>query len=95
MNFPPMIMRVIVDKEDQYVNLWVPLFLIAPICLIFMFAFFVVMLPFALLATILMWRWDWWRPIFYFWPSVLRVFSALRGLEVDVDNEDQVYIAFK
>ncbi len=95
MNFPPMLMRVLIDKEAHYVNLWLPLFLIAPLGFIVLFAVFLLLLPFALMATIVLWLFDVWRPIIYFWPGMLGLLAALRGLEVDIENDDQVYIAFK
>ena len=91
-----MVMRVFIDTEDHYINLWLPLFIIGPFAFIILFILFLLLLPFMLIASIILWRWDFWRPTFYFWPAIFSLLAGLRGLEVDIDHhEDQVYIAFK
>jgi hypothetical protein len=53
-------------------------------------------LPFALLAMLFTWRAaEWWRPMLFSMPALMRLLCHLPGLKVDVAGKDgHVYIAF-
>ena len=96
MNFPPMIMQIQISRQDGGFNLWLPLFIIFPIVVIIMAALFLLLLPLMLIAAVILWRLGLWRPLFFFWPTVLGCLSATRGLEVDISqNQEQVFFSFK
>ena len=96
MNMPPMTMQMKIRKPDRDFGLWLPLFIIVPLVGIIAFALFLVILPFLLIAVIVQWRRGLWRPLLFFWPAVITLFTALRGLEVDIDNNrEKVYLSFK
>jgi len=96
MNFPPMIMQIQISRKDRGFNLWLPLFIIFPIVVIIIAALFLLLLPLMLIAAVILWRLGLWRPLFFFWPAVFGCFCAMRGLEVDIDQDDaQVFISVK
>ncbi len=98
MNFPPMVMRIIIDRRDRGINLWLPLFIIAPFTFIILFAIFLLLLPLILIGAIVMWiiglRW----PIRMFFKAIgvsTAIMFALRGLKVDVNSgTERVFISF-
>jgi hypothetical protein len=95
MKWPPYLLKVRFRNPDHTFALWLPLFLIWPIVLGFLLAIFLVLLPFALLAVIFSWRYDWLGSLFLSLPAILRLFSQLPGLVVDVDGKQgHVYIEF-
>jgi hypothetical protein len=91
MNRPPMLMHLRFQNDQRRFGLWVPLFLFAP----FLLAFLIVLSPFIFISVLLFWE-DWGRWLTQtVWTSLVSLFS-LRGLEVDVQNENQCfYIAVK
>lgn len=101
MNIPPMIMRMKIRKPDRDFGLWLPLFIIIPLVGIIAFALFLVVLPILLIAVLVMWRrklWrrKLWRPLIFFWPAVITLGTALRGLEVDINKKgEQMFLSFK
>jgi hypothetical protein len=75
-------------------GLWIPLFLIGPLVLVFLLAIFIILLPFALLALIFTWRWEWLNWVVKGIPAIFHVLCSLSGVRVDVDTTDaKVYIA--
>ena len=95
MNFPTMVMRVIINHRDRGINLWLPLFIIGPFVFFILFAIYLLLLPLMVLASILLWRLDLWKPYLSFWHVFFTFSAALRGFEVDINNENQIYIAFE
>ncbi len=95
MNWPPYVMKLKVRNPRHDVGIWLPLFLLGPIALVFLLAFFAIVLVFAILATVFTWQLKWWRPVIVGFPAVLRVLWSLKGLAVDVQgNDGQVEIKF-
>ena len=96
MNWPPYMMRLRIKNPHHGFALWLPLFLIWPIALAFFLAAFLILLPFALLATLFTWQTGWWRPLLLGIPAIIRVLCSLGGLTVDIDgNDGQVQIIFR
>ena len=93
MKWPPYLMKLGIVNEGHRFWLWIPLFLIGPIALVFLLAIFLIILPFALLALIFTWRWDWLEWAVMGVPAIFRVVCNLPGVKVDVDTADaKVYI---
>ena len=68
------------------------LFLLFPVLLVIL----LVALPFLLLAALFLWSFGWGRAPLLFIPVMLRIFWALRGLEIDVKSKNEkVLISFK
>ena len=94
MKWPPYIMKLRINNGRHNFGLWIPLFLIGPIVLVFLLAIFIILLPFALLALIFTWRWDWLRWVVMGIPAIFRVLCSMPGVRVDVDaSEVKVNIA--
>ena len=88
-------MRVKIDQPDTRVNLWLPLFFILPIVFIIGLSLFVLLLPLILLASVIFWRFGWFRLLIYSLPVVIGCLFALRGLKVDVNGgSERVLISF-
>lgn len=85
MKWPPYIMKLRFYNGRHRFGLWLPLFLIGPIVLVFLLAIFIILLPFALLALIFTWRWDWLNWVVRGIPAILQVICNLPGVKVDVD----------
>jgi hypothetical protein len=95
MKWPPYLLRLRFENQNHSFGLWLPLFLIWPIVLVFLLVVFIILLPFALLALIFSWQFDWLYSLLKAVPAIFRLFSHLPGLTVDVDSgEGQVYIEF-
>ena len=90
MNYPPMIMRLKVQKQGRGINLWMPLFIIGPIFAIFALAFSLVLLPFCLLVAIIFWRPRMLKRLFFFWAAAFILTGAMRGLQVDIKKGPDV-----
>ena len=89
MKYPPTMMRMkVIQPEKRAVNLWLPLFIIVPIVGIIALAAFLVLLPLLLIGALVFWRLGLWRKLLLFWPVTLGVYTALRGLEIDVEQTD-------
>lgn len=84
MNWPPFLMKLSIN--DFW--LWIPLFLIGPIVLLFLLAVCLIILPFALLALILTWRWDWMDWVVRGVPAIYNVLCSLKGVKVDINGAD-------
>ena len=91
MNRPPMLMHLRFQNDKKRFGLWIPLFLFAP----FLLAFLLVLSPFIFISVLLFWE-DWGKWLVQtVWTALVSLFS-LRGLEVDVQNENQCfYVAVK
>jgi hypothetical protein len=95
MSWPPYLLKIRIENEDNSFPIWLPLFIIGPIVLILLLAVFIIILPFVLLSMIFTWELGWWRPVFLFIPAFFRLITQLPGLQVDVGKENsRVYIVF-
>ena len=93
MNRPPLMMRIRVKNHgSRGINIWLPLFLIFPFFLILIVA----LAPLALLAAIVLLPFGMARMLLIA-PAMFGIFHAMRGLEVDVDeeNKERVLISIK
>lgn len=97
MNRPPYLMRVKINEPNSGMkNLWIPLFLILPVISIILIVIMLILAPFVLLVTIILWRFEWFRILLLTVPLVLRCLCSLRGLEVNVNNgNEKVFISIK
>ncbi|MBN1368074.1 MAG: hypothetical protein JW967_09120 [Dehalococcoidales bacterium] len=95
MSWPPYLLKIRIENEDNSFPIWLPLFIIGPIMLILLLAVLIILLPFVLLSLIFTWQLGWWRPVFLFFPALFRIIAQLPGLKVDVGSHSgRVYIAF-
>ena len=90
MNRPPYLMRIHIDKPDsKKINLWIPLFIILPVIAIILLPFILILAPFVLIAAVVLWRFGWGKMLLIAPPVVFGCLCALRGLEVDVNNNNE------
>jgi len=78
----PYLMRVQVKNENRRINLWLPLFVIFPVVAVLL----LLMLPFMLLAAVILWPFGWGKALIGIIPAVGRCICAMRGLQVDVED---------
>ena len=88
MNRPPMLMRIRVKSEDRNFGLWLPLFLLLPLALVVL----IIISPLVFIVCLIWPDWGLWA------LKVLKAafvsFTAMRGLEVNVqDGRRQVYVS--
>jgi hypothetical protein len=96
MKWPPYALSVRIKNPRHSLGFWLPLFIIGPIALAFMLAFLVIVLVFAVVATVFTWQLKWWRPICVGFPALLRLLWSLRGLSLDVQTKGgQIDIRFQ
>lgn len=86
MKWPPYLLKLRFKDDRHEVGLWLPIFLLGPVALVFVLAFFVILLVFAILATVFAWQVRWWKPVILGMPALLRLFWSLRGLILDVEG---------
>ncbi|OGO30357.1 MAG: hypothetical protein A2Z29_09870 [Chloroflexi bacterium RBG_16_56_11] len=92
MNRPPMLMHLHFQNDDRRFGLWLPLFLLVPLLL----AFLIVLSPLIFVAALILWPTGWVGWAARATKAVLVSLFSLRGLEVDIQNENQCfYIAVK
>lgn len=93
MNWPPSVMRIRIQRQQHRgIGLWLPLFIILPIVFVLTLA----LAPLVLLAAAILWRRGLGRLLLIGGPMILNCLCALRGLEVNVENEKEcVFISFK
>jgi len=90
MKWPPMLMRVKIQGEDNDFGLWLPLFLLWPLVLIL----FVVLSPLLLIAIIILWPSGWGKWTLQILKVALGVLCSMRGLRVDIlDHDNKVFIS--
>lgn len=88
MMWPPSIMSVRIRRF----RLWLPIILVWLVAA----AIWIVALPLLLLCAILTGQRRYVRSLLLIGPAVFRLFSALRGLTVEVQaRSDRVFIAFR
>jgi hypothetical protein len=88
MRWPPYLLKFGFHNGRHYFGLWIPLFLIGPVVLVCLLAIFIMLLPFAFLALVFTWRWDWLNWVVMGIPAIGRVLCSLPGVRVDVDAAD-------
>ena len=89
---PPSILRVAIKTDSRDFNIWLPLFAIWPFILLAA----IVLAPVVLALAIVFWWTRWAKPMLYSGPMFYAIFCALRGLEIDVQNQDKhVHISFE
>ena len=92
MNRPPMFLGLRFGKRDGKFRLWLPLFILFP----FLVVILLLMVPFLLLAALVLWSFGWGKPFLLFIPVLLNLLWALRGLEIDInDKGEKVFISIK
>ncbi len=92
MTVPPSVLRVRVLDGDSRVSLWIPLILVWPLAV----AVYLVFLPIIVVAAGVTWRSGLGKPILFGGPALFRLYCALRGLEVKVDEPgESVLVYFK
>ena len=92
MTLPPTIMRLRIQTDERRFGLWLPLFLIWPLIALLV----VLLFPIVLILGILLWPTGWGKPLLLGGPALLRVFCALRGIEINVEKPtEQVFISFR
>ncbi len=92
MMWPPSVLTIKIKKESRDFSLWLPLFAFWPFLLLAAIA----LAPVVLVLTIVFWRSGWGRPMLYSGPMFFAMFCALRGLEIDVQNQGKlVHLSFK
>jgi hypothetical protein len=84
MNRPPCIMHVKIKNRDTKFGLWLPLFLIYPVIAVILIA----LAPLALLAALIVLPLGYARTVLCA-PALFSVICAMRGLEVDIINNDE------
>lgn len=88
---PPLILRLAISNQRHHVSLLLPLFLILPIVVMAL-----VLLPIIILAAIILWPFDWGKPLLICSPVLIVCLYALHGFEVDLKQGDQLLlISFK
>ena len=91
MIWPPSLLHVRFKCRERHVNIWLPLFLLWPLLLVLALMLF----PFVLVASLVVWYKDWGKPLFLFYPAVYHLFCALRGLRIDIrQGSDVVFFSF-
>ena len=92
MNRPPYMMKVRINNPDTKFSLWLPLFLIYPLLAVIM----LVLLPFVLVAAIVLWLMGWGKTLFIIPFAIFGCINAMRGLEVQVeDSQEKVLVSVK
>jgi hypothetical protein len=80
MNYPPLLMRLAIGRRRFPV--WLPLFLLWPVAA----ALAIVLAPLVLLAALILWPSAWGKLVLLSGPILLRILSALRGLELNLNR---------
>ena len=92
MTFPPSLLRVRVQTHRRRVGLWIPLILIWP----FVLLLGILLYPLVIVAAIIFWPRGWGRPILLLGPLLFGLFTAIRGLEVRVEQPStRVLVSFR
>ena len=92
MSLPPSLLRVRIQGAKRRFGLWLPLFLAWPPLVLLALALF----PLVLLLAALLWHRGWGKPLLLAGPAFFRLFCALRGLLIEVeDPSHKVYINIK
>lgn len=80
----PMVMRMTIQgKEKRRVNLWIPVILIW----ILLLALMLMMLPFVLLAGLILWKQGYGKALFLIVPMLFVLIFSMSGLKLDIESE--------
>ena len=91
MIFPPSIMRLRIVNQQRRFSVWLPLL---PLWLLAL-TIGVLLSPLVLILALLLWPFGWGKALLLTGPWLFRVFCALRGLSISVDEpSEEVYIYF-
>ena len=92
MIWPPSLLGIRIRGVKRGFILWLPLFLVWPPFLLAALVLF----PFVLLLSLLLWPLGWGRTLLLMGPWFFRLFCALRGLVIDVKSgTNRVYIVIR
>ena len=102
MMFPPVLLRVHINNGRHNIRFWLPLFIIGIPATLLLIVVALLLLPFALLAALVMLcigqgKWVAIAGVILLrgGPRLLAVLCALRGLTVDVGSKtEKVYVSF-
>ena len=90
--FPPSVLRIRVRDNDHNIGLWLPLILVWPLVVLVD----IVLSPLILLLSLILWPSGYGKPLLFAGPLVFRLFCALRGLTVSVEQRsERVLVYFK
>ncbi len=85
MIWPPSVLRLRIHNQRRHFGLWLPLFLIWPLMLVI----FLALSPLILVLAIILWPSGMGKPILLAGPVLFRIFCALRGFEVNVEQPSE------
>jgi len=88
MNWPPMLLQLGIKNRRNHIRLWIPLFIVMLIA----FVFVLLLAPFVLITTIILWPFGWGKPLLLGGPAIFRCLCALRGLKVDIKEGNQLIL---
>ncbi len=89
MNWPPLLLHLrIPSKNEGFIGLWLPWFLVYPILLLLM----LIALPFVLIAAIFMVPAGRARPLIMAGPYLWRLLFAMRGLKLDIQTGNRTML---
>ncbi|MBT99578.1 MAG: hypothetical protein CL902_13285 [Dehalococcoidia bacterium] len=89
---PPWLLHLRVKGKNRGFRLAFPLFVIWP----FLLLTAVLLAPIVLTLAVVFWSTGWRRPMLSSGPRFFTMFCALRGLEIDVQNQDKhVYLSIR
>jgi hypothetical protein len=85
-----MLMHIKVQDEEHDFGLWLPLFLLLPLALVVL----IILSPLILIGVLILWPSGWGTWALDVLKAAWGTLSALRGLEVDIqDNEKHLYVS--
>lgn len=88
MNWPPMLLQLGIKNRRNNIRLWIPLFIVMLIA----FVFVLLLSPFVLITTAILWPFGWGKPLLLGGPAIFRCLCALRGLKVDIKEGNQLIL---
>ena len=92
MTFPPSFVRIRVHSDGRRIGIWFPLLLVWPLAVLVGVA----LSPLVLLLALVLWPSGWGKPLLLAGPATFRLFCALRGLTVRVEEQsERVLVYFK
>ena len=91
MTLPPSILRLRMRTRDRRFGLWFPIIAVWPLAALLI----LVASPLVVIFAIILWPVGWGKPLLLAVPLLVRLFCALRGLEIRVEKpSEQVFISF-
>ena len=85
MIWPPSVLRLRIHSQRRHFRLWLPLLLVWPLMVVILLA----LSPLILVLAIILWPSGMGKPLLLAGPLLFRVFCALRGLEVNVEQPSE------